>query len=141
LPITDPRMTRFWITLDQGVDLVIKALREAKGGEIYVSKIPSFKIIDLAKAMNPKAELRNVGIREGEKLHEVMVAAEDSLSTYEYEKHYIIYPNLDWWNLKEHFTEGGTKVKEGFIYSSENNKEWLDEKTLIERLKQIDIVF
>jgi UDP-N-acetylglucosamine 4,6-dehydratase/5-epimerase len=141
LPITDSRMTRFWITLDEGVDLVMKAINEAKGGEIYVSKIPSYKITDLAKAMNPNAKLKEVGIREGEKLHEVMVTSEDSFNTYEYKNHYIIYPNLDWWNLKKHFTEGGTKVKEGFVYSSGSNEEQLDEKTLRKKLEEIDIVY
>ena len=93
LPITDYRMTRFWISLEQGVELVIKALEEASGGETFISKIPSFKITDLAQAMLPGCEMPEVGIREGEKLHEVMVTQEDSVATYEYEKHYIIYPH------------------------------------------------
>ncbi len=125
LPITDIRMTRFWITLEEGVDLVIKALEESKGGETYISKIPSFKIIDLVMAMNSKGTFKEIGIREGEKLHEVMITKDDSRSTYEYENHYIIYPNFDWWNVSEGFTEGGALIKENFEYNSSNNVKWL----------------
>lgn len=125
LPITDFRMTRFWITLEEGVNLVFKALEESKGGETYISKIPSFKITDLAKAMLPKCELKEVGIREGEKLHEVMVSVDDSRSTYEYDSHYIIYPTFEWWNFEKHFTKGGKHLEEGFEYNSGTNKEWL----------------
>ena len=128
-------MTRFWINLQQGVELVLKALTESKGGETYISKIPSFKITDLAKAMLPGCELSEIGIREGEKLHEVMVAKEDSLYTYEYDKHFIIYPHMEWWCIEDHFTEGGVKVTDGFEYSSGNNTEWLDIAQLAELLK------
>ncbi|RMA93272.1 UDP-N-acetylglucosamine 4,6-dehydratase (inverting) [Hydrogenothermus marinus] len=141
LPITDFRMTRFWISLDEGVDLVLKAIREAKGGEVYISKIPSFKITDLAKAICPECKLKEIGIREGEKLHEVMITEEDSRTTYEYEDHYIIYPNFDWWNYKKHFKEGGKKVEEGFRYSSDTNKDWLSVEDLKELLNKIDIVY
>jgi UDP-N-acetylglucosamine 4,6-dehydratase len=141
LPITDLRMTRFWITLDEAVALVFKALDNSKGGEIYVSKIPSFHIVDLAKAMLPNARLKEVGIREGEKLHEVMVTAYDSFSTYAYEKEYIIYPPFNWWNLETHFTPGGTKVPEFFRYASETNQDWLSIEDIKNRLKDIDIVF
>ncbi len=141
LPITDFRMTRFWISLDEGVDLVLKAIKESKGGEIYISKIPSFKITDLARAINPKCKLKEVGIREGEKLHEVMITEEDSRTTYEYEKHYIIYPNFDWWDYKQYFTEGGKKVKEGFRYSSDKNEKWLSVEDLRELLNRIDVVY
>lgn len=94
LPITDFEMTRFWISLEQGVELVIKALAESKGGETFIAKIPSFKITDLAKAILPNCTMKEVGIREGEKLHEVMITKEDSLYTYEYEKHFIVYPHM-----------------------------------------------
>lgn len=125
LPITDFRMTRFWITLEQGVELVLKALEESRGGETYISKIPSFKITDLAKAMLKDCKLKEVGIREGEKLHEVMITRDDSRNTYEYEKHYIIYPHFDWWSSQRYFTPGGNPIKEGFEYDSGNNSEWL----------------
>ncbi len=124
LPITDYRMTRFWISLEEGVKLVVKALEEARGGEVFISKIPSFKITDLAQAMLPGCEMPEVGIREGEKLHEVMVPAEDSMRTYEYDKHYIIYPNYNWWN-PDKLIPGGELVEPGFIYSSGTNKEWM----------------
>lgn len=123
LPITDYRMTRFWIDLEQGVELVIKALQEAKGGETFISKIPSFKITDLAQAMLPDCSMPEVGIREGEKLHEVMVTKEDAMTTYEYDRHYIIYPHFEWWNKE--ILSGGKLVEQGFEYSSGTNKEWL----------------
>lgn len=125
LPITDSRMTRFWITLDQGVELVFKALEESKGGETYISKIPSFHINDLAEAMLPGCEIEEIGIREGEKLHEVMVTKDDCRNTYEYDKHYIIYPNYEWWNKENGLLPGGVPVEDGFEYNSGNNKEWL----------------
>lgn len=123
LPITDYRMTRFWIDLEEGVELVIKALSDARGGETFISKIPSFKITDLAEAMLPGCEKPEVGIREGEKLHEVMVTREDSMTTYEYDKHYIIYPHYNWWSEK--VLPGGKLVEKGFEYNSGNNIEWL----------------
>lgn len=141
LPITDERMTRFWITLDKAVDMVIKSLKEAQGGELYVKKCPSFKVTDLAEAMNPGAETEDVGIRPGEKLHEVMVTNEDSRTTYEYDDHFIIYPNFDWWDFDKHFKPGGKKVPEGFRYSSDNNTEWLSAEDLKELLETIDIVY
>lgn len=136
LPITDYRMTRFWISLDEGVQLVIKALSEAKGGETFISKIPSFKITDLAQAVLPGCEMPEVGIREGEKLHEVMVTKEDSILTYEYEKHYIVYPHFEWWNPIK-IAEGGQKIAQGFEYSSGTNTDWLSVEDLKERLSRM----
>lgn len=137
LPITDYRMTRFWISLTQGVELVIKALEEAQGGETFISKIPSFKITDLAQAMLPDCKMPEVGIREGEKLHEIMITVEDSLTTFEYEKHFIVYPQMDWRiNLKT--KPSGKKVADGFSYSSGNNKEWLSVEQIKELLKIMD---
>ena len=136
LPITDYRMTRFWISLDEGVQLVIKALSEAKGGETFISKIPSFKITDLAQAILPECEMPEVGIREGEKLHEVMVTKEDSILTYEYEKHFIVYPHFDWWNTNK-IQSGGRRVEQGFEYSSDANTEWLSVEDLRELLKNV----
>lgn len=132
LPITDYRMTRFWISLEQGVELVIRALETAKGGETFISKIPSFLVTDLAQAMLPECVMPEVGIREGEKLHEVMITKEDSISTYEYDKHYIIYPNFSWWGESQ-ISQGGQKVKEGFEYSSSTNPTFLN----IEEIKQL----
>lgn len=134
LPITDVRMTRFWISLEQGVELVIKALKEAKGGETFISKIPSFKITDLAEAMCPGCKIKEVGIREGEKLHEIMVTREDSLHTYEYKKHFIVYPHYNWWG-KEDVISGGKLVKPEFEYSSGTNTVWLSVKDLRNKLK------
>lgn len=137
LGVTDLRMTRFWITLEQGVDLVFKALEESRGGETYISKIPSFHIGDLAQAMLPGCQIDEFGIREGEKLHEVMVTKDDSYTTYEYDKHYIIYPHYDWANLERDVLPGGVKVEEGFEYSSGNNKEWLSVEDLKAALNNI----
>ncbi|MBD5088497.1 MAG: UDP-N-acetylglucosamine 4,6-dehydratase (inverting) [Clostridiales bacterium] len=137
LPITDSRMTRFWITLEQGVELVFKALEESKGGETYISKIPSFHINDLAYAMLPDCKIKEIGIREGEKLHEVMVTKDDCRSTYEYDKHYIIYPNYEWWSKSKYFTPGGKLVEDEFEYNSGNNVEWLGVEDIREALKHI----
>ena len=137
LPITDYRMTRFWISLRQGVELVIKALEEARGGETFISKLPSFKITDLAQALLPGCEMPEVGIREGEKLHEIMVTREDSAMTYEYEKHYIIYPHYNWWD-EDRVLPGGSKVADGFAYSSGTNTEWLHVEQLQKMLAETD---
>ena len=138
LPITDYRMTRFWISLQQGVELVIKALEEAKGGETFISKIPSFKITDLAQAMLPGCEMPEVGIREGEKLHEIMVTVEDSMNTYEYDKHFIIYPQMVW-DDKKRVVPTGKRVADGFSYSSDNNTEWLTVEQIQELIKTVDL--
>ena len=136
LGVTDMRMTRFWITLEQGVELVFKALEESKGGETYISKIPSFHIGDLAKAMLPDCTINEFGIREGEKLHEVMVTKDDSRTTYEYDKHYIIYPNYTWVE-GDNILPGGKPVEDGFEYNSGNNTQWLGVAELKEALKKI----
>lgn len=138
LPITDYRMTRFWISLEEGVQLVIKALSEAKGGETFISKIPSFKITDLAQAVLPGAAMPEVGIREGEKLHEVMVTREDSMLAYEYEKHFIVYPHFEWWQ-ESRVQAGGKLVEPGFEYSSGTNTEWLSVEEIAEKLKTVSI--
>ena len=138
LPITDVRMTRFWISLTQGVELVIKALSEATGGETFISKIPSFKITDLAEAMLPGCGIRETGIRPGEKLHEIMVTTEDSFTTYEYEKHFIVYPQMTW-NNRQKPDLSGQKVEEGFSYSSGTNKQWLSVEDIRELLKGVDL--
>lgn len=134
LPITDYRMSRFWISLDQGVDLVLKALAEANGGETFISKIPSFKITDLAQAMLPGCEMPEIGIREGEKLHEVMVTKEDSFNTYEFDKHFIIYPHMSWCNMNRYNLAGGRKVEYGFEYTSGTNTQWLSVDDIKDRL-------
>lgn len=137
LPITDTKMTRFWITLEQGVNLVFKALNESMGGETYISKIPSFKITDLAEAMLPGVKIKEIGIREGEKLHEVMVTKDDYRNTYEFDKHYIIYPNFEWWDATRNNKNGGNPVEEGFEYNSGTNTEWLNVEQLREALKNM----
>lgn len=133
LPITDFEMTRFYISLEQGVRLVIKALEESKGGETFIAKIPSFKITDLARAILPNCTMKEVGIREGEKLHEIMITKEDAPYTYEYDQHFIVYPHMSWWNA-EKVIPGGTPVPKGFEYSSGANRQWLTAEDLRRRL-------
>lgn len=138
MPVTDVRMTRFWISLTQGVELVIKALEEATGGETFISKIPSFKVTDLAKAMLPDCKMPEIGIRPGEKLHEIMVTVEDSPTTYEYDKHFIVYPQVVW-NDKQKVDLSGRKVEDGFSYSSGNNKEWLGVEDIRKLLESVEL--
>ena len=118
LPITDERMTRFWITLDEGAELVMKALKIMRGGEIFVPKIPSTTLLDLAAAIGPECEKEVVGIRPGEKLHEALISEDDGRNTFEYDDYYVIQPQFQW---KEERMEGGKLVSEGFNYTSENN--------------------
>ena len=126
LPVTDDRMTRFMITLEQGVELVWHAFDDMQGGEIYVKKIPSMNIMDIAKAVAPQAKTEIVGIRPGEKLHEQMIGVEDALYTYEYPEHFKILPAIHDWSNDPFRIKDGTRVPEGFIYASDNNKEWMD---------------
>lgn len=130
LPITDERMTRFMITLEQGVELVWHAFDDMEGGEIYVKKIPSMKVTDLARAIVPDAELRFVGIRPGEKLHEQMIGEEDAFYTYEYPDHYKILPAIHNWHVSNERIKDGVRVPDGFSYTSSNNHEWMSAETL-----------
>lgn len=126
LPITDTRMTRFMITLEQGVDLVWKALEDMVGGEVYVKKIPSMNITDIARAVAPDAEQNVIGIRPGEKLHEQMIAIEDAPYTYEYEDYYKILPAIFNWSLDPTRIKNGQLVSPDFTYSSDNNADWMN---------------
>lgn len=125
LPITDERMTRFMISLEQGVDLVWKAFEDMEGGEIYVKKIPSMKVIDIAKTVAPQAKLKIVGIRPGEKLHEQMIGEEDAIYTYEYDSYYKILPAIYSWSDSPARIKDGKRVPENFTYTSDNNHEWM----------------
>lgn len=130
MPVTDPRMTRFMISLEQGVELVWHAFEDMVGGEIYVKKIPSMKVTDLASVVAPKAKQEIVGIRPGEKLHEQMIGSEDSYFTYEYQEHFKILPNINNWGCCPDRIKDGKKVEEGFVYSSDNNSEWMSDLEL-----------
>lgn len=132
LPITDPRMTRFMITLEQGVELVWHAFDDMQGGEIYVKKIPSMTILDIAKAVAPDAENKIIGIRPGEKIHEQMIGLEDAPNTFAYKEHFKILPMIHNWSSDPSRINDGVKVPDGFTYSSENNDEWMSADALRE---------
>ena len=125
LPITDPNMTRFMITLEQGVELVWHAFEDMIGGEIYVKKIPSMKILDIAKAVSNEAKIEIIGIRPGEKIHEQMIGIEDAVNTFEYENHYKILPSIYNWSIDANRIKNGKKVPIDFSYTSDNNKSWM----------------
>ncbi|KHG33241.1 UDP-N-acetylglucosamine 4,6-dehydratase (inverting) [Sulfurospirillum sp. MES] len=138
LPITEAEMTRFWITLEQGVNFVLKNFERMQGGEIFIPKIASMKMVDLAKSMAPQLGVKIIGIRPGEKMHEVMVPKDDSHLTLEFHDHYVIQPSIIF-TQRNDFTcnvlgEKGTPVKYGFEYSSETNTQWLDAKGLLEMI-------
>jgi UDP-N-acetylglucosamine 4,6-dehydratase len=139
LPITDPQMTRYWISLNEACETVIEALSQAQGGEIFVPKLPSFRITDLANAMAPEIPLEIIGLREGERLHEALIGEYDSFYSYEKENYYVIYPHTEWKN-PSHFSNKGTLVKPHFEYNSLNNTCWLSVKDIKERLKK-DVSF
>lgn len=130
LPITDPRMTRFMISLEEGVELVWHAFEDMQGGEIYVKKIPSMKVTDLARVVAPDARQEVVGIRPGEKLHEQMISAEDAYYTYEYPEHFKILPVINNWSLDPARIKDGRKVAEDFVYASDNNTKWMSDADL-----------
>jgi len=136
LHITDKRMTRFWITLDKGVQFVLDSLERMHGGEVFVPKIPSMSIIDLAKAIGPECEIKIVGIRPGEKLHEVMITQDDARHTIEYKDYYVIAPEFQWWQADY---LNGQSVSEGFVYSSEQNEEWLTINDIAKVIVSTDI--
>ena len=130
LPITDERMTRFMISLEQGVELVWHAFDDMVGGEIYVKKIPSMKVTDLARVVAPECQQKVVGIRPGEKLHEQMIGVEDAHYTYDYREYYKILPAIHNWDKDAMRVKDGQKVPNGFVYSSDNNNEWMSDSQL-----------
>lgn len=141
LPITDEKMTRFMITLEDGVKFVLKNFQRMQGGEIFVPKIPSIKIIDLAKAIEPTLSHKIVGIRPGEKLHEIMCPSDDSHLTYEFKDHFVITPTIQFSQKRDFETnalnEKGTRVKQGFEYNSGNNDKWLEKDELLKMIKEL----
>jgi UDP-N-acetylglucosamine 4,6-dehydratase len=130
LPITDERMTRFMISLEQGVELVWHAFEDMVGGEIYVKKIPSMRVTDLARVVAPECKQEVVGIRPGEKLHEQMIGAEDAYYTFEYPEHFKILPTINDWGSSPERIKDGKKVPEGFVYTSDKNAEWMTDADL-----------
>lgn len=131
IPVTDERMTRFWISLEQGIKFVTNCLESMAGGEIFIPKIPSMKIVDLAHAIGPECRIEYIGIKPGEKLHETMISPDDARNAIELEGGYIIQPQFDWWNAKNY--PEGKKVPDGFSYSSNTNPNFLS----IEQMKEL----
>lgn len=137
VPITDSRMTRFWITLNQGVQFVIQSLERMKGGELFVPKIPSMNIMDVAKVVAPECKTEIIGIRPGEKLHEIMVTRDDAIHTVEFDNYFVVQPSAEWWNKKAYMQEtGGVPVPEDFQFSSDLNKQWMTPEHLADLLKK-----
>lgn len=142
LPITDERMTRFWITLEDGVKFVLKNFARMQGGELFIPKIPSMKIIDLAATLAPNLPIKIIGIRPGEKLHEIMISADDTMHSLEFDDHYVIGPSIKFYDTQANFAinklgEKGSAVSNNFEYRSDNNTQWLDKawlETMIERI-------
>ncbi|AJC86755.1 UDP-N-acetylglucosamine 4,6-dehydratase (inverting) [Campylobacter sp. RM16704] len=144
LPITDERMTRFWISLEDGVNFVLSNFERMHGGEVFVPKIPSMKITDLAKAMAPNLTHKIIGIRAGEKLHEIMISSDDSHLTYEFEKYYAISPSIKFTSIETDFStnakgEKGKKASNGFSYSSDNNPLWISQEQLLDIINHTEI--
>lgn len=137
LNLTDDRMTRFWITLDQGVKLVFKSFERMVGGEMFVPKIPSMKMTDLARAMGPDCEIRMIGMRPGEKLHECMISEEDARHTFEFDDHYVIEPHY-WSHTDRIKLNGAKRCPDGFCYTSDNNRQWVTGSQLAEMIKPFE---
>lgn len=135
LTITDPRMTRFWITLEHGVQLVIRAIEQMHGGEVFVPKIPSMNILDLAQAVDPECEIKEIGIRPSEKLHEVLISEDESRQTVELEEMFVVQPAHPWWSSRQ--WEGHQGLAEGFSYTSKNNSQWLSVDALRKLIRQM----
>jgi UDP-N-acetylglucosamine 4,6-dehydratase len=139
LPVTDERMTRFSLTLQEGVDFVLDNLDRMHGGEIFVPKIPSYRILDVAKAVAPDAEVEIIGIRPGEKLHELMIPEDEARQTLEFDKYFIIQPDFHWWEKEYVLKEaGGVSCPDGFFYRSDTNKEWLSVEDLRALIKKLE---
>jgi UDP-N-acetylglucosamine 4,6-dehydratase (inverting) len=136
ITITDKRMTRFWITLTQGVEFVIKCMEMMQGGEIFVPKVPSMRIIDLAKIIAPKCKIKYIGIRPGEKIHECLVTEDEARHTVEYKDFFVIIPDHSWWSYENY--KDGNKLPEGFRYTSDTNEHWLTKKELQKMLKELE---
>jgi len=139
LPITDPRMTRFWLTLEQGVKFVLQSLEHMVRGEVFVPKLPSVKVTDLARAIGPDCEHEIVGIRPGEKLHEVMITEEDARRTLEFDNYYVIVPQFKWWDSTNNHANG-KDLPDGFVYSSDRNEWWLNSKELMSLVKEVEFL-
>ncbi|MCI5539714.1 UDP-N-acetylglucosamine 4,6-dehydratase (inverting) [Campylobacter lanienae] len=142
LPITDEKMTRFWITLEDGVKFVLKNFERMQGGELFIPKIPSMKITDLAATLAPNLPTKIIGIRPGEKLHEIMISADDALHSLEFSDHYVIMPSIKFYDKQANFAinklgEKGYSVSSEFEYRSDNNTQWLDGKSLKEMIEKI----
>jgi len=134
LTITDEKMTRFWLALEQGVDFVIDCIEKMKGGEIFIPKIPSMKIIDLAKAIAPEAKIKIIGVKSGEKINEILLNSDEARHSKEFDKYFVIEPEFPFWKKDNH--PGGKALPEGFSYASDINKEWLTNEELVKIIEK-----
>lgn len=137
IPITDRRMTRFWMTLEQGVNIVLSSLGLMKGGEIFIPKIPSMKIVDLARTIAPDCQQEYVGIRPGEKLHELLISEDDGPRTREFDDYFVIEPEFTWWTSHKSGRNGGRPVPEGFSYASNTNNQWISSEDLYKLIPEL----
>ncbi|MGV7228589.1 MAG: UDP-N-acetylglucosamine 4,6-dehydratase (inverting) [Nitrospirales bacterium] len=137
IPITDRRMTRFWMTLEQGVNIVLSSLGLMKGGEIFIPKIPSMKIVDLARTVAPDCQQEYVGIRPGEKLHELLISEDDGPRTREFNEYYVIEPEFQWWTDNKSERNGGRPVPDGFSYASNTNDQWITSEELCKLIPEL----
>jgi len=137
IPITDRRMTRFWMTLEQGVNIVLSSLGLMKGGEIFIPKIPSMKIVDLARTVAPDCQQEYVGIRPGEKLHELLISEDDGPRTREFDEYFVIEPEFDWWTDNKSGRSGGRPVPDGFSYASNTNDQWISSEELYKLIPEL----
>ena len=135
ITVTDKRMTRFWITLDQGVEFVIKSIEMMHGGEIFVPRVPSMRIVDLAKTITPNSKIKYIGIRPGEKIHECLITENEARHAVEYSDFFVIIPDHPWWSYENY--RDGRKLSEDFRYTSDSNEHWLTKKQLEKMLKEL----
>jgi UDP-N-acetylglucosamine 4,6-dehydratase len=137
ISITDPRMTRFLVTIERGVEFVVQCLGRMRGGEVFVPKIPSVRVTELARVIAPDCEQEVIGIRPGEKLHETMVPEDEARLTLEFEDHYVIQPSHSFWNMKDYAANGGKRCADGFRYASDTNTWWLTEAEIRELIEMV----
>jgi UDP-N-acetylglucosamine 4,6-dehydratase len=141
ITITDERMTRFWMSLEKGVRFVISCIEEMRGGEVFVPKIPSMAIMDLAKVVAPQAKVNITGIRPGEKLHEVLISEDEARTAVDLDDRYVVMPSMELWTLGNYWQERGCALEDGFRYASNTNPEWLSVEQIQQMVAPIEVAY